>query len=57
MNEKNNRECSAAADGYVWRRVEIVSQAREYMLRGGAAARRELVRTTLELDRVLRGAV
>lgn len=43
-------------EGNGWLRAEIVSKAREYLQEGGNAARRELVRTTLELDRLLREA-
>lgn len=38
----------------IWPREEIVSRAREFLLRGGSAARRELVLTTIELERLLR---
>ena len=40
-------------EGNGWHRGEIVSKAREFLLQGGNEARRELVRTTLELDRLL----
>jgi len=48
------RRSGKEADG--WHRAEIVSKAREYLQEGGNEARRELVRTTLELDRLLREA-
>lgn len=36
-----------------WPRLEIVSEARELLVGGGAKARREIVRTSIELDRLL----
>ncbi|MFA6093664.1 MAG: hypothetical protein WCU88_08915 [Elusimicrobiota bacterium] len=41
-------------EGNGWHRGDIVREAREFLLCGGNEARRELVRTTLELDRLLR---
>ncbi len=40
-------------EGNGWHRDEIVSKARAFLQVGGNQARRELVRTTLELDRLL----
>jgi len=36
-----------------WPRQQIVAQARQFLAGGGYKARRELVRTALELDRLL----
>ena len=36
-----------------WHREEILTKAREYLQAGGTEARKELVKTTLELDRLL----
>ena len=40
-------------EGNGWHRDEIITRAREFLQLGGNQARRELVRTTLELDRLL----
>ena len=40
-------------NGNGWHRGEIVTRAREFLEVGGSKARREIVRTTLELDRLL----
>ena len=41
-------------EGNGWHRSEIVLRAREFLEVGGCEARRELVRTTLEIDRLFR---
>ena len=45
------KRAGTGTDG--WHRDEIVSKARDFLQTGGTEARRELVRTTLELDRLL----
>jgi hypothetical protein len=40
-------------EGNGWHRGEILTKAREFLEVGGSQARREIVRTTLELDRLL----
>ena len=40
-------------EGNGWLRDEILKKAREFLAVGGNKARREIVRTTLELDRLL----
>jgi hypothetical protein len=40
-------------EGNGWHRDEILTKAREFLEVGGSQARREIVRTTLELDRLL----
>ena len=40
-------------EGNGWHRDEIITKAREFLEVGGSKARREIVRTTLELDRLL----
>ena len=40
-------------EGNGWQREDIVTKAREFLQIGGSLARRELVRTTMELDRLL----
>ena len=41
-------------EGDGWHRDEILTKARQFLEVGGCEARRELVRTTLEIDRLLR---
>ena len=41
--------------GYRWSRREVVSAANELLRTDGSRARREIVRTTLELHRLLAG--
>jgi hypothetical protein len=40
-------------DGRLWPRDEILARARMLLARDGSAARREIVKTTLELERLL----
>ena len=40
-------------EGNGWHREDIISKARTFLQLGGNKARRELVRTTLEIDRLL----
>jgi len=40
-------------EGNGWHRDEILLKAKEFLELGGSEARREIVRTTLELDRLL----
>ena len=40
-------------EGNAWHREEIITRAGEFLKLGGSLARREIVRTTLELDRLL----
>ena len=39
--------------GLAWSRRQVLDQAAQYLAAGGVAARRELVRTLIGLDRLL----
>ena len=56
MDKHEDSETRFGKEDKAWHREEIVSKAREFRQVGGSAARRELVKTTLELDRLLREA-
>jgi len=49
-----NREAQGKANG--WLGVEILSSAQRFLAVGGSQARREIVKTTLALQRLLQEA-
>lgn len=60
MNNPNGSESrygkeNATEAGYRWSRCEIVTAAAALLRREGSRGRREIVRTTLELHRLLAG--
>jgi len=53
MEKHCDSEKRFGKEGNGWHREEIISKARRFLQDGGNKARRELVRTTLALDRLL----